>query len=37
MSAYKDADGQFKNYKMGKGKQSKLLAMLREKYKFGSS
>merc|ERR1711934_388730 len=37
MSAYKDSDGQFKNYKMGKGKQSKLLAMLREKYKFGSS
>ena len=37
MSAYKDSDGQFKNYKMGKGKQSKLLAMLREKYKFGST
>lgn len=37
MSAYKDSDGQFKNYKMGKGKQSKLLAMLREKYKPESS
>ena len=37
MSAYKDSDGQFKNYKMGKGKQSKLLAMLREKYKPDSS
>ena len=33
MSAYQDANGEFKNYKMGKGKNSKLLTMLREKYK----
>ena len=33
MSAYKDADGEFKDYKQGKGKTSKLLTMLREKYK----
>jgi len=33
MSAYKDADGEFKDYKQGKGKASKLLTMLREKYK----
>ena len=32
MSAYKDADGEFKDYKQGKGKTSKLLTMLREKY-----
>ena len=32
MSAYKGADGQFLKYKMGKGMNSKLLAMLREKH-----
>ena len=32
MSAYRDASGEFKNYKIGKGKNSKLLTMLREKY-----
>ena len=33
MSAYKSADGEFKNYKQRKGKTSKLLTMLRDKYK----
>jgi len=32
LSAYKAADGTFKNYKMGKGKNSKLLEMLRERH-----
>ena len=32
MSAYQGANGEFKNYKMGKGKKSKLLEMLREKH-----
>ena len=32
MFAHQDAEGKFINYKIGKGSNSKLLAMLREKH-----